>query len=77
MDDPVWLDKKGNEVTKDLAFGRQCTHRLIRPDMCIVADETGGNISQKGDGHIGGRKLICVKAQFLMNKYQQKTSTLL
>ena len=39
----------------------QRNHRITRPDYFIVADELGGNISQKGDGHAGGTRLICKK----------------
>jgi len=28
--------------------------------MCFVGDEVGGNISMKGDGHVGGQKL-CIE----------------
>ena len=29
--------------------------------MCFVMDEVGGNISKKGDGHLGGKLLVCEK----------------
>ena len=31
--------------------------------MVIVFDETGGNTSQKGDGHMGGQLLMCEKGK--------------
>ena len=33
-------------------------HQLVHPEMCCVFDETGGNTRTKGDGHVGGRKLL-------------------
>ena len=41
------------------AFGCQITHKIMRPDMCIVCDEVGGNTFMKGDGHGGGKKFMC------------------
>ena len=55
---PVYMDREGNAVSVEKAFGRKCTHKLVRPDMCFVFDETGGNTCMKNDGHVGGRKYI-------------------
>ena len=55
---PVYMDAYGNVVDVEEAYGRKCTHRLIRPEMCFVFDETGGNTCMKGDGHVGGRKYL-------------------
>jgi len=53
LDDPVWLDKEGNETEKDKVLSRQATHCLIHPDYVIFIDEVGCNTSQAGDRHIG------------------------
>ncbi len=29
------------------------------PEMCLVVDEVDSNVSQKGDGHITGKKYVC------------------
>ena len=50
---PLWQDKVGNFVSEENAYGCKVTHELTDPDYCIVLDEVGGNINQKGDGHIG------------------------
>ena len=36
--------------------------------MCIVIDEVGGNTSQKGDGHAGGKLLIHAKGMVPQQK---------
>ena len=33
-------------------------HELTDPDYCIVLNEVGGNINQKGDGHIRGETFL-------------------
>jgi len=33
-----------------------------------VMDEVGGNTSQKGDGHIGGKLLVCAKGMIPQKK---------
>ena len=33
-------------------------YRLLHPDRCFVGDEVGGNISMKGDGHVGGKLFL-------------------
>lgn len=60
LEEPVWMDKAGNVVDiQDDAYGLPCTIRITHPELCIVADEVGSNTSQKGDGHVGGKKLVC------------------
>ena len=55
---PVYMDRAGNDVSVDKGFGRKCTHKLGRPDMCFVFNETGGNTCMKHYCHVGGRKYI-------------------
>jgi hypothetical protein len=59
---PTWMNKEG-QVVEDCseAYGRRCTIEITHPDMCIAMDEVGSNTSQKGDGHVGGKKFICGK----------------
>ena len=66
LSDPIWMNDYGNEVLKNGLIGCKVTHVLILPEMCIVMDEVGGNISQKGDGNNGGH--IFVKKEWLHNK---------
>ena len=35
-------------------FGLPCTHMINHSEMCLVVDEVGSELSQKGDGHVGG-----------------------
>ena len=52
---PIFMDRDGNPTEDDSKiFGVKCTHTITHPDMCLVVDEVGSNLSQKGDGHIGG-----------------------
>eukprot|EP00957_Ditylum_brightwellii_P098401 7497117-Ditylum_brightwellii.AAC.1 len=57
LDVPVYMDCDGNKVAaQSQAFGCKCTHVIDHPWMCLVVDEVGSNLSQKGDGHISGTK---------------------
>ena len=58
LNEPIWVDKEGNETTKENAFGQKATHQLIHPDYVIFVDEVGCNTSQEGDGSRGGEKKI-------------------
>ena len=49
------LDKASCEYQGDLVT----KYVLVRPEMCLVVDEVGSNISQRGDGHVRGRKYCC------------------
>ena len=50
------------DVASDQFPGKLKTaHELIHPEMCLVVDEVGSNISQRGDGHIAGKKYCCEK----------------
>ena len=54
LPDSVWVSKKQEETTDDLAFGRKAIQLLTRPDYAV--DEVGSKISQEGNGAIGGEK---------------------
>ena len=59
LDPPVWMDKDGTEVSESDAYDCKVTHKITRPDYCLVMDEIGGNISHKGDGHVDGELHMC------------------
>ena len=69
---PEWQDV--NVTTCDVidAVGCKVTHELAHPKMCIVMDEVDGNTSQKGDGHIGGKLLVCGKGMVPQQKLSNK-----
>ena len=48
------MDRYGNECSQDKALDCKVTHHITQPGMCVMGDEVGGNLSMKGDGHIGG-----------------------
>lgn len=60
---PVWMDRYGNIVEEDFAYGCQVTHDVKRPANCFALDELGGNTSQKGDGQNGGQLFVCGKGE--------------
>ena len=56
---PVWMDAEGNEVSEEMAIGCKVKIKFTRPDLAICCDEVGCNLSQDGDGDIGGTKYVC------------------
>ena len=69
------MDKEGNICSENDAFGFKVTHETKYPEHFIMADEVGGNISQKGDGHIGGTRLLCEKGSVPKISLRAKTIT--
>lgn len=60
LPEPLWMDKEGNVMeSAEEAYGQRCTIRINYPELCFVADEVGSNISQTGDGNVGGSKVVC------------------
>mmetsp|Transcript_12989 Transcript_12989/g.15241 ORF Transcript_12989/g.15241 Transcript_12989/m.15241 type:complete len:145 (-) Transcript_12989:100-534(-) len=53
-------------------MGYKVTHEINHPKMYIVMDEVGGNTSQKGDGHIGGKLLVCGKGMIPQQRVNHK-----
>ena len=46
LDHPVYMDRDYNVVTDQRkCFGTKITHSLDHPDLCIVVDEVGSNLS--------------------------------
>ena len=72
LPDPVWMNNDGVEVCEDDSTGCKVTHDLTHPEMCIVMDEVGGNISQKGDGNKGGERYITGKGMVPQLKSNSK-----
>ena len=60
---PVWMDRYGNIVEEDFAYGCKVTHDVKRPANCFALDELGGNTSQKGDGQNAGQLFVCGKGE--------------
>jgi len=58
LDKPVWMDSKGDIVSKEDADGMKVAIKIIRPELCLVADKTGMNTCQRGDGRNGGQRKI-------------------
>jgi hypothetical protein len=61
LDVPVWMDRDGNVTTEDDAFGCKVTIKITRPDMILVGDEVGSNVSMAGDKNAGGTLYLCEK----------------
>ena len=57
------MNRDGDDTITNIkeAFRLPCTHKIIHPDMCVVVNEVGSNLSKKCDGHLGGRKVMCEK----------------
>ena len=65
---------KINEFTSDYDGPLKINFHLTHPEMCLVVDEVGSNISQKGDGHI--KSSFVRSMQFQEKKHHIQTSTL-
>ena len=60
FDNPVWMNKEGKIVNDESeTYGAKVTIDLHRPDMCVVLDEVGCNLSQEKDGAKGGHWFLC------------------
>ena len=59
LDKPRWQIQTGEGCTDNEAFGCKVTHRPLYPEVSFVMDEVGSNSRQKGDGHIGGKLIVC------------------
>ena len=68
----AWMDKDGNTVLEADAFGCKVGLDIKRRDIMLMMDETGGNTSQKGDGFVGGEKLLCERGTVVRQKISVK-----
>jgi hypothetical protein len=58
LEEPIWVDKEQKETEQENAFGQRATHLLTRSDFVIFVDEVDSNVSQEGDGAVGGERKI-------------------
>jgi len=72
LDEPVWMNANGDIVEEGDACGCKVTIDITKPEMCVVADEVGGNTSQKGDGLVGGQLLMTKPGQVGQRKISTK-----
>ena len=79
FDSPMWITREGtwlSDTNINDAYGCKVSLEITHPGMVILADEVGCNISQRGDGHVGGEKYMCAKGK-IPKKWQQKKSNTL
>ncbi len=57
-DNPVYLDREGNEVEESERFGLVQEFKIDHADYILFADESGCQTNQKQDGQVGNRKFI-------------------
>ena len=58
--EPVLMNQKGERVDKEEeSYGCKVSIDLQRPDMCIVLDEVGSNLSMENDNANGGQLFVC------------------
>ena len=58
LEEPIWVDKEQKKTEQENAFGQRATHLLTRSDFVIFVDEVDSNVSQEGDGAVGGERKI-------------------
>ncbi len=52
----MYTDQEGNEVGESEKFGLKQEIKIERSDYILFADESGCQMNQKNDGHVGNRK---------------------
>ena len=62
------MDQSRNIADEYYALGCKVTHDIIRPNMCVVGNEVGANISMKCDGHAGGELMLCERGTIPQQK---------
>jgi hypothetical protein len=58
-----WMNKTGEEVCEEDAYGMKVTTKLLHPHCCLTMDETGGDTSMMNDGNVCGEKFVGRKGQ--------------
>ena len=53
-------------------FGLRFFHKTDHLEICLVVNEVGSDLSQKGDRHIGGTRYACEKGIHAQNKGHDK-----
>ena len=57
-----FVDEEGEQTeSENDAVGLKIKVEITHPEWILFGDEVGSNISQKGDGHIAGQKIVTVK----------------
>ena len=70
--EPVWMSQSGEIVaSEDEGYGMKVTIDIHRPDMGLMLDECGCNLSQEGDHCVGGELFLTG----LHNKAYESRST--
>lgn len=73
LEEPKWMDANGREVPPTELLGCKVTHKITKPEWCIVADEVGSDLSMKGDGRVGGQKFMCGRGNEPYNKSSNRS----
>ena len=58
LEHPMWMNTNGEVCSEEDSFGCKSKYELLHSDNCFVGDEVGGNISMRGDDHVGGRLFL-------------------
>ena len=59
MNNSSWMNKQGELVEDEIeGYGCKVNLRFNRPDMAIVMDEVGCNLSQEMDHSVGGKQYL-------------------
>ena len=59
-DTPKYMNRNGNIVNEESeSYGIKVKMEINRPDMCVVMDEVGCNLSQTNDNAKGGQLYVC------------------
>ena len=56
---PHWKDEHGPNYSENPYCRFQVTHEITHLTYFLMANEVGGNLNQKGDGHRGVALLTC------------------
>ena len=58
LEKPIYMDRVGNFVEKENAYGLKVTHRITHPQYILHGDEVGNNKNQRSDGSFGVEKRL-------------------
>jgi len=72
LDEPVWMNTNGDVVKEEDTCRCKVTIDITKLEICIVADEVGGNTSQEGDGLVGGELMLTKPGQVAQRKISTK-----
>jgi len=66
------MNADGDHVEEGDSFGCKVPLDVTKSELCVVADEVGGNTSQKDDGKMGGEKCLTKPGIILQRKISNK-----